>query len=97
MSDQMISHSLLKRIILEKQEIIKRWKILDRDLSFEQNANYLISGPRRSGKTTLLYQRARSLVEDGRDWKQIIYVSFDDERLFGFSLNDFDDILEVSS
>lgn len=27
------------------------------------------------------------------DWKQIIYINFDDERLLGFQANDFEDIL----
>lgn len=44
----------------------------------------------------MLYKIARDLVKNGADWNQIIYVNFEDERLNGFQLNDFDDILAVA-
>ncbi|MDD7064273.1 MAG: AAA family ATPase, partial [Mollicutes bacterium] len=50
-------------------------------------------GLRRSGKSTLLYKRVQDLISSEVDWKQIIYINFDDERLLGFQANDFEDIL----
>ncbi len=91
-----MNHSLLKRIILEQHEVIKKSEIVDRDFLFEKKGNYVVTGLRRAGKSTLLYKRAKDLVREGKEWGQIIYVNFDDERLFGFALNDFDDILEVA-
>ena len=38
----------------------------------------------------------QELINEGVDWKQIIYINFDDERLIGFTANDFDDILLVA-
>ena len=91
-----MNHSLLKRVISEKPEIIRKSKILDRDVSFERNGNYVIAGPRCAGKSTLLYKRAKDLIAEGKDWKQIIYINFDDERLFGFTIKDFDDVFETA-
>ena len=96
MHGQTMNHSLLKRVISEKPEIIRKSKILDRDVSFERNGNYVIAGPRCAGKSTLLYKRAKDLIAEGKDWKQIIYINFDDERLFGFTIKDFDDVFETA-
>lgn len=70
--------------------------IIDRNIVLEKNVNYVLVGLRRAGKTTLLYKRVQELINEGVDWKQIIYINFDDERLIGFTTNDFDDILLVA-
>ncbi len=88
-----MDHETLKQIIFEQHEIIKKSKIVDRDYFLEKNANYVLIGLRRSGKSTLLYKRVQDLIKDGVDWKQIIYINFDDERLFGFKASDFEDIV----
>ena len=92
--EKFMNHSLLKRIIFEQHDVIKKSKIVDRDIAFEKKGNYVVTGLRRAGKSTLLYKRVKDLVDEGKEWKQIIYINFDDERLFGFTLNDFDDIRE---
>lgn len=91
-----MNHSLLKRIIFEKHEIIRGCNILDRGIGFERNGNYVMAGPPFAGKTALLYKRVKDLIDEGKDWKQIIYINLGDERLFGFTLSDFDDILELA-
>lgn len=52
----------------------------------------ILSGARRVGKTTMLYQIMNTLIEQGVDPKKILYVSFD-HPLFKFCK--FDDILSV--
>ena len=91
-----MNHALLKRIIFEQHEVIQKAQIIDRDVTFEKKGNYVITGLRRAGKSTLLYKRVKELVTAGVSWGQIIYVNFDDERLYGFGLGDFDDILETA-
>ncbi|MDD3360807.1 MAG: ATP-binding protein [Hespellia sp.] len=71
--------------------------IINREYTFEKNGNYVLTGLRRAGKSTLLYKIARELVEAGADWNQIIYVNFEDERLSEFMLKDLNDILLVAS
>mgnify|MGYP002711238402 CR=1 FL=1 len=88
-----MNHETLKQIIYDQHIIIKESKIVDRDYHFEENGNYVLTGLRRAGKTTLLYKRVKDLIKKGIDWKQIIYINFDDERLLGFTVNDFQDIL----
>jgi len=39
----------------------------------------VLRGPRRTGKSTLLYQSIRSLLSNGVDPESILYFSFDDE------------------
>lgn len=55
--------------------------IFDREIKLEKDINYVLVGVRRAGKSTILYKRAKELVENGADWNQIIYINFDDDRL----------------
>ncbi len=52
----------------------------------------VIVGPRRAGKTYLLYQIMKDL---GRDITDYVYLNFEDNRLIGFTYNNFEDILEA--
>ena len=92
-----MNHDLLKTVIYDQHEIIKRTKIVDREYEFDLNANYVVIGLRRSGKSTLLYKIVQDLISNGTDWSQIIYINFEDERLSEFSKNDFNDILSVQA
>ena len=91
-----MNHNILKQVILEQIEIIQNAEFISRDYDFEKNINYILVGLRRAGKSTLLYKIARELVEEGCDWSQIIYVNFEDDRLLGFTKDDFNDIVETS-
>lgn len=91
-----MNHDLLKRIIFDQHQVIKDTVIVERDVSLEKDANYVLVGLRRVGKTTLLYKRVQDLIKDGVDWNQIIYINFEDERLLDFTINDFEDILLVA-
>ncbi len=88
---------LLKTIITDQHEIIRNAEIVDREYIFEPNANYVLTGLRRAGKSTLLYKVARNLVESGISWDRIIYINFEDERLSEFKLTDFNDIVSVQA
>ncbi|MCR5487992.1 MAG: ATP-binding protein [Lachnospiraceae bacterium] len=91
-----MNHSILKKVILEQIEIIQNAVIVDRDYDFERNVNYILVGLRRAGKSTLLYRIARELSEAGCGWSQIVYINFEDDRLLGFTKEDFDDIVETA-
>ena len=91
-----MNHDILKRIIFDQHEVIRNSKIVDRDIVLEKDANYVLVGLRRAGKTTMLYKRVQDLIKDGVEWNQIIYINFDDERLLGFNINDFEDIILVA-
>ena len=91
-----MNKEILKKIIYDQHQVIQDTIIVDRDVELEVNANYVLVGLRRVGKTTLLYKRVQDLIKSGVEWNQIIYINFDDERLIDFKLNDFDDILLVA-
>ncbi len=91
-----MNHSILKQVIYDQIEVIQNAEIMPRDYSFEKNVNYVLVGLRRSGKSTLLYKIAKELVAEGCDWSQIIYVNFEDDRLLGFTKDDFSDVVETA-
>jgi uncharacterized protein len=52
-------------------------------------------GMRRVGKTYLCYQVIESLLREGIPKENILYLNFEDDRLFGFRLADCQSILDV--
>ena len=92
-----MDHSILKRIILEQHETIRNMDIVSRSGDIGCDSNRILVGLRRSGKTTMLYHLVQRLIEEGVEWNQIIYINFEDERLDGFSPEEFDDILAVKA
>ena len=92
-----MNHELLKRVIYDQHEIIRNADIVPRNYTFDPNANYVLTGLRRAGKSTLLYSICRKFVSDGIDWSRIVYVNFEDERLTEFRLEDFNDIVSVQA
>ncbi len=59
------------------------------------NRAVVFSGPRRSGKTYLMYIGIKELLARGEDRNQILYVNFEDIRLAGATAQDLNDLLEV--
>ena len=92
-----MNHALLQKVIIDQHQVIRDSVIVKRLYSFEKNANYVLTGIRRAGKSTLLYGLVQDLIANGVAWNQIIYINFEDERLSEFTLNDFNDILAVQS
>ncbi len=55
----------------------------------ERNAT-VMTGMRRTGKTFLAFQRIQELLKKNNlDLNRILYMNFEDDRLFGFSVEDF--------
>ena len=90
-----MNHSLLKRVIYDQHEVIARAQVVPRHYQFEKSANYVLTGLRRAGKSTMLYAMVHDLIASGASWDEITYVNFEDERLAEFSVEDFDDIVAV--
>jgi hypothetical protein len=86
----MLDKELFKVILLEgcpeKKLLPRYYKIPD------INKIITIIGPRRSGKTSMLYQIIYDLKDISKD--KIIYLNFEDERLSDFNITDFQKILD---
>jgi uncharacterized protein len=83
-----------KYIINEFQEY-KFPKIINRNLILSKtNKIVTLVGNRRSGKTFYFYQLITELLHSKIDKNQILYVNFDDDRLYPLKLSDLDDLLE---
>lgn len=85
----------LKSIIAENQEFIGDIELVNRNFSPEINGNYVFVGVRQAGKSYLLYQMVRTLIADGKQIHDIVYVNFDDERLINMTADDLDLILQA--
>lgn len=87
---------ILKRMILEFQERPMR-KIANRKLRFPMLAGKatIITGMRRTGKTSFCYQKMTELLAEGIDKTQLLYLNFEDDRLYGFKIDDCQSILDA--
>lgn len=89
---------ILKTIIKEGQEDIISVELYERPFGFEENGRYVMVGVRHAGKSYMLYQRARQLLSEGHNINEMLYVNFDDERLFGtVKAESLDEILQAYS
>jgi len=86
---------LIKRIIGENHSYLDSVSLIPRPFSFEDNGNYVFLGIRRAGKSFLMYQRIKELVKKGTDMESILYINFEDERLYGLSLMELDQIKQT--
>jgi len=55
----------------------------------------VVIGMRRSGKTWFCFQKINHLIQKNIPQNQILYLNFEDERLLGFTVSNFQEILDV--
>lgn len=73
---------VIKGLIAEKQEEIRKIELIQRPLKLENTVNYVFIGIRRAGKSYLLYQHIQHLIKSGQaSVEDILYINFEDERL----------------
>ena len=92
-----MNKDVFKTLIKEGQDEIQEVELTRRHFEFEEQGRYVLVGVRQAGKSYLLYQRAKMMIEAGYDISEIVYVNFDDERLLGMTAEDFDLILQAYS
>ena len=85
---------LLKKIIIDNQRIVNNISLIRRSITFEEKGNYVFVGIRQAGKSYLLYQRMQQLIAEGHSLDEMLYVSFDDERLNGMRADELDLLLQ---
>lgn len=87
--------NVIKQIILNQQDFIGRIKLQSRDVCFEENANYVLVGIRRAGKSYMLYQHIQHLVANGHFIEEMLFINFEDERISDIRKEDLYLILEA--
>lgn len=92
-----MNKDVFKTLIKEGQDEIQEVELNRRHFEFEEQGRYVLVGVRQAGKSYLLYQRAKMMLESGHDISEIVYINFDDERLLGMTAEDFDLILQAYS
>ncbi len=55
----------------------------------------VVIGMRRAGKTWFCFQKINELLAAGGSKKEILYLNFEDDRLFEFQVKDFQAIVDV--
>lgn len=85
---------LLKQILRDNQQEVVRYKIELRKFDFEAFPCCVLVGVRRAGKSYMLYQRIQQLLHEGKQWDEMLYLNFEDERLENFTAEDFNRLLE---
>ncbi len=94
----MITKSVWGEIIKDFQEkklpdMVER--AIEYPLSTPLKRAVVLVGPRRSGKTYSMFQAVRKIVDSGTSKKRILYVNFEDSRLFGVAVQDLNSMLEI--
>ncbi len=90
-----MNKELVRNIIVENQQLIKSVDLVERPMDFEDKGNYVFVGVRQAGKSYMLFQRAKQLLKAGYVIDQIVYISFDDERINDIKSSELDIILQA--
>lgn len=85
---------ILKQILRDNQQEVVRYKVEPRELIIDDFPCCVLVGVRRSGKSYMLYQQIQQLLIKGKQWDEILYLNFEDERLENFTAEDFNRLLE---
>ena len=89
-----IARNTLKQVLLDNQKDIEQYNIFPRCFDLDSFPLQVFVGVRRSGKSFLLFQKIRQMLNAGHQWEDMLYLDFEDTRLEGFSSEDFNLILE---
>lgn len=90
----MTSKDVLEDVIEEWRNIIQKERVIHRDITKDIEKSLgmeeitVVKGVRRAGKTFILYELFKK--QDG------IYLNFEDERLYDFTLPDFEKVVDIA-
>ena len=85
---------IIKSLIALRQNDIP-FDVVERDVKLPINRQKIITVPgvRRCGKSTMMEIAINSLVKEGVPKRNILWIGFDDERLFNMSSDELDDVV----
>lgn len=85
---------IFKKIIVERQEWLKNIRLIKREITFENEANYAFTGLRRAGKSYYLYQIIQEKFSK-ENYERLLFINFEDERLLELTHHDLQYILDA--
>lgn len=89
-----ISRNTLRQVMLDNQKDVEHYDVFPRNYDLDSFPLQVFVGVRRSGKSFLMFQKIRQMLNEGHGWEDMLYLDFEDRRLEGFSADDFNLILE---
>ena len=94
----MIKRDIWIKIIKDFQEF-ELPELVERDVNIETDILIKrvlsIIGPRRTGKTFLMFQVIKQLLEKGVEKNRIVYVNFESDLLLGSEVSDLRNMIEI--
>lgn len=90
-----MNRDTLKQIMIDQKEMYLNNPLIERHYILEENINYCFVGIRRTGKSYMMYQQVKQLLNKNVPMSQIVYVNFEDERLLEITADDLNTILEI--
>lgn len=87
--------NVIKQMLLRQQEFVGNVKLQRRDITLDPNANYVLVGMRRAGKSYMLYQHIQQLIAEGHSVEEILFVNFEDERITDITKEELHLILDA--
>ncbi|SDQ55769.1 hypothetical protein SAMN04487826_1976 [Prevotella sp. khp1] len=84
----------MKQILRDNQQEVERYVVEPRDINLDDFPCRVLVGVRRAGKSYMLYHVIQQLLAQGHKWDEMLYLSFEDERLENFDTDDFNRLLE---
>ncbi len=85
---------VFKKIILERQDWLKKINLIPREIKIENKANYAFTGLRRAGKSYFLYQIIQDKLKKD-DYERLLLINFEDERLLEVTHQDLQLIMDA--
>ena len=85
---------VIKSLIALRQNDIP-FEVIERDVELPINRKKIITVPgvRRCGKSTMMEIAINNLIKEGVPKRNILWIGFDDERLFNMSSDELDDVI----
>ena len=88
----MIEKDTIKLLIAEYQQRAVDVSFQERPYVMEDNLNYVFTGLRRAGKSYMMFQQIRHMLDMGHAKDEILYFNFEDDRLMSLATADLDRI-----
>ena len=89
LNERKMDKQILKQILRDNQQEIERYVVEPRDIKLGDFPCRVLVGVRRAGKSYMLYHVIQQLLAQGHKWDEMLYLSFEDERLENFDTDDF--------